>query len=78
MVACYAILHCYFVDMKLQKSKGGGPKNAPPELKKFLIRDDSTESVSVEVSDSFDSVEEAKKQKIERRNAKAERKAGNK
>lgn len=68
MVACYAVLHCYYVDCRLQESKGGGPKNAPPELANFLIRDE-TDSDYVSVSDSYDSVEEAKKQRKSRKEA---------
>ena len=65
LVACYAILHCYYVDLKLSKEANGLPRNAPQELKRFL-KQEKTEYEEVEVDDSFDSEaarEEAKEYK---------------
>lgn len=54
LVACYAILHCYYVDLKLSEVSGGVPRNAPQELKSFLKRK-KTKYKAVAVDDSFDS-----------------------
>lgn len=62
MVACYAILHCYFVDLKLCEQSGSSAKHAPKALRAFLAQE-ASESEYKSVSDSFDSIEEFKKQK---------------
>lgn len=65
LVACYGILHCYYVDLKLSEKNGGVPRNAPKELKTFLITK-KTEYKAVAVDDSFDSAkakEDAKEYK---------------
>jgi len=36
MVACYAILQCFYVDCELNKGSNKPPRNTPTELKDFV------------------------------------------
>lgn len=41
MVACYAILQCYYVDVELSKNKGngGGARRTPEDLREFFDKE---------------------------------------
>jgi len=38
MVACYAILQCFYVDLELNKASNKPPRHTPSELKDFIER----------------------------------------
>ena len=53
MIACFAIIHCYYIDLKLCERGGKRVRNPPDELRKFL-KQKKRDKVVKEVEGSFD------------------------